>query len=81
MRQPKSACTTYSLQKNSHRYYRHLLITISGIRSNEGHPVLYVSMKLSAAVQKNSNIEREVQVNVFVVTRLKQFVLGRQFTL
>ena len=47
----------------------------------EGHPVIYVSRKLSQAEQNYSNIEREARAIVFVVTRLKQFLLGRRFTL
>ena len=36
---------------------------------------------LSQAEQNYSNIEREALAIVFVVTRLKQFLLGRKFTL
>ena len=55
--------------------------TIGGVLSQEGHPVIYVSRKLSQAEQNYSNIEREALAIVFVVTRLKQFLLGRRFTL
>ena len=54
---------------------------IGGVLSQEGHPVIYVSRKLSQAEQNYSNIEREALAIVFVVTRLKQFLLGRRFTL
>ena len=54
---------------------------IGGVLSHEGHPVIYVSRKLSQAEQNYSNIEREAFAIVFVVTRLKQFLLGRRFTL
>ena len=51
---------------------------IGGVLS---HPVIYVSRKLSPAEQNYSTIEREALAIVFVVTRLKQFLLGRRFTL
>ena len=54
---------------------------IGGIISQEGHPVIYISRKLSQAEQNYSIIEREAFAIVFVVTRLKQFLLGRKFTL
>ena len=54
---------------------------IGGVLSQEGHPVIYVSKKLTPAEQNYSNIEREALAIVFVVTRLKQFVFGIQFTL
>ena len=54
---------------------------IGGVFSQEGHLVIYVSRKLSQAEQNYSNFEREAFAIVFVVTRLKQFLLGRRFTL
>ena len=54
---------------------------IGGVLSQEGYPVIYVSKKLSQAEQNYSNFEREALAIVFVVTRLKQFLLGRRFTL
>ena len=54
---------------------------LGGVLSQEGHPVIYVSRKLSQTEQNYSNIEREAPARVFVVTRLKQFLLGRRFTL
>ena len=47
----------------------------------EGHAVIYVSRKLTPAEQNYSSIEREALAIVFVVTRLKQFLPGRRFTL
>ena len=52
-----------------------------GVLSQDGHPVIYVSRKLTPAEQNYSNLERETLTIVFVVTRLKQFLLGRRFTL
>ena len=43
--------------------------------------MIYVSRKLAQAEQNYSNIEREVFAIFFVVTRLKQFLLGIRFTL
>ena len=54
---------------------------IGGVLSQEGHPVIYVSRKLTPAEQNYSNIEREALAIVFVVTRLKQFLHGRRFIL
>ena len=54
---------------------------IGGVLSQEGHPVIYVSKTLSQAEQRYSNIEREALAIVFVVKRLKQFLLGRKFNL
>ena len=52
-----------------------------GVLSQEGHPVIYVSKTLPQAEQRYSNIEREALAIVFVVKRLKQFLLGRKFHL
>ena len=52
---------------------------IDGVLSQEGHPVIYVSQRLSLAEQRYSNIEREALAIVLVVKRLKQFLLGRKF--
>ena len=49
--------------------------------SDRGHPVIYASRKLSQAEQNYSNIQREALAIVFVVTRLKQFLLRRRFTI
>ena len=71
---------SYSLQKT-----QQLLLTLLknhwGVFSQEGHPVIYESRKLTPAQQNYPNIEREALAIVFVVTRLKQFLHGGRFTL
>ena len=54
---------------------------IGGLFSQEGHPVTYATRKLSQGEQNYSNIERQALEIVFVVTILKQFLLGRRITL
>ena len=55
--------------------------TIGGVLRQNGHLVFYISRNLSKAEQKYSNIEREALAAIFAVTRLRQFLLGRKFTL
>ena len=71
----------YSLQKKATVTTDTSEKAIGGVLSQEGHPIIYVSRKSTPAEQDYSNIEREALVIVFVVTRLKQFHLGRRFTL
>ena len=55
--------------------------TIGGVLTQNDHPVIYISHNVTSEEQKYSNIEREVLAVVFAVTRLRQFLLGRKFTL
>ena len=55
------------------------LRAIGGVLSQEGHPVNYVSKTLFQTEQKYSNVEHEALAIVFVVKRLRQFLLGRKF--
>ena len=55
--------------------------TIGGVLTKNDHPVIYISRNLTSAEHKYSNIEREALAVVFAVTRLRQFLLGRKFTL
>ena len=71
----------YSLQKEATLPTDASGKTIGGVLSQEGHPVIYASRKLTPTEQNYSNIERESLALVIVVTRLKQFLLGRLPTL
>ena len=55
--------------------------TIRGVLTQNDHPVIYLSRNLTSVEQKYSNIEREALAVVFAVTRLRQFLLRRKFTL
>ena len=66
----------YSLQKEATVNTDASENALGGALSQEGHPVIYVSRKLTPAEQNYSNIEWEALAIVFVVTRLKQFPLG-----
>ena len=72
----------YSLQKEATVTTDASEKAIGRFFSQEGHPVIYVSRKLTPAEQNYyySNIEQEALAIVSVVTRLKQFLLGRRFT-
>ena len=54
---------------------------IGAVLTQEGHPVIYISKTLTAAEQNYSNIEREAYAIVYTVTRLRQFLLGRKFSI
>ena len=71
----------YSLQKEATVTIDTSEKAVGGVLSLEGHPVIYVSTKLTPAEQNYPNKEREAQAIVFVVTKLKHFLLGRPFTL
>jgi hypothetical protein len=53
----------------------------AGVLSQGGHPVAFVSHCFSPAEQNWSNIEREAYAVVWCTQRLRQFLLGRQFTI
>ena len=54
---------------------------VSGILSQEGHPVFYMSHKLSESESRYSNIEREALAIVWCTNRARSFLLGRKFKL
>ena len=74
-------CSALQLDERSNRDNRRSSKRTGGVFSREGRSVIYVSRKLSKAGQNYSNIEREPIAIVFVVTRLKKFLLARRFTL
>ena len=54
---------------------------IGAVLSQVGHPVLYVSRKLSPTEANYSNIEREALAALWACKRLEQFLLGKKFIL
>ena len=77
----KPSCTALQLDEGSTATTDASGKAIGGVLSQVGQHVIYVSRKLSQAKQNGSNIERKALAIVFVVTRLKQFLLERRFTL
>ena len=71
----KPVVQPYSLDKEvtDHRCFR---ATSWRVISQEGHLVIYISRKLSPADRNYCNIEREALTIMFVVKRVKQFLLG-----
>ena len=55
--------------------------TSGGVLLQEGHPVIYVSRKLTPAEKNYSNMEREALAIVILVTTLKKLLLQKQFTI
>lgn len=52
---------------------------LGAVLSQDGHPVMFVSKKLSPTERGYSNIEREALAVVWACKRLKQFLLGKKF--
>ena len=57
------------------------LRAIGAVLSQEGHPVLYISRKLSDTEARYSNIEREALAALWACQRLEHFLLGKAFTI
>lgn len=55
--------------------------SVAAVLSQNQKPVLFISKKLSESQSRWSNIEREAYAIVWSLTRLRQFLLGRKFTL
>jgi transposase InsO family protein len=53
---------------------------LSNVINGEERPVMFISRALSSAERNYSQIERESLAIIFAVTRLRQFLLGRPFT-
>ena len=54
---------------------------VSAIISQNNHPVLYLSRRLSSAEQQYSNIEREELAVVYACRRARHLLLGKKFLL
>ena len=52
---------------------------IGAVLTQESHPVLYISRKLTVTESKYSNIEREALAVIWACRRLEQFLLGKKF--
>ena len=57
------------------------LHSVAAVLSQDQKPVLFISKKLSESQSRWSNIEREAYAIVWSLMRLRQFLLGRKFTL
>ena len=53
--------------------------SISGILSQEGHPIMYLSRRLTNTEFNYSNIEKEALAIVWTTTRTRQFLIGKKF--
>ena len=51
------------------------------VQGKDDRPVMYISRSLADHERKYPQIEREGLCVVYAVTRLRQFLLGRKFTL
>lgn len=56
-------------------------VSISAILSQNGHPFLYLSRRLTPAESRYSNIEREALSIVWATNRARLFLLGKKFLL
>ena len=52
---------------------------IFGILSKEGHPIMYLSRRLTNTEFNYSNIEKEALAIVWTTTRARQFLIGKNF--
>lgn len=55
--------------------------SISGILSQAGHPIMYLSRRLTTTEHNYSNIEREALAIVWTTDRARQFLMGKTFLL
>ena len=54
---------------------------IATVVSQEGHPIIYLSRKLSSAESNYCNIEKEALAIVWSIERTKNFLLGKKVPL
>ena len=55
--------------------------SVSAILSQDDHPVMYLSRRLTDAEQKYSNIEREVLAIIWATSRARHYLIGKKFQL
>ena len=55
--------------------------SISGILLQEGHPIMYLSSRLTNTEFNYSNIEKDALTIVWTITRAWQFLIGKKFLL
>jgi hypothetical protein len=55
--------------------------SISGILSQDGHPIMYLSRRLSDTECNYSNIEKKALAIVWTINRAHQFLIGKKFLL
>ena len=53
----------------------------SGILSQEGHPIIYLSRRLTNTEFNYSNIEKEALAMVWTITRARKFLIGKKIIL
>ena len=56
-------------------------VGLGAILSQNGHPVCYISRTLNSAEQNYTTTEKELLAIVWAISRLRQYLLGRQFTI
>ena len=54
---------------------------VSAILSQDDHPIVYLSRRLTKAEMNYSNIEKEAFAIIWSTQRARQFLLGRKFLL
>lgn len=77
----KPVIQPYSLEKPIQLITDASKEALAAVLMQEGHPVIFISRTLSKAEANYSNIEREALAVTWAVLRLKQFLLGRFFTI
>ena len=54
---------------------------LGAVLSQDGHPCLFISRTLNKAEENYTTIEKELLVIVWAVKRLRQYLLGKKFTI
>ena len=69
----------FSLQKQSVLTVDASMSAIGAVLSQDEHPVIFISRKLTSTESRYSNIEREGLAVIWACNRLVNFLLGKQF--